>query len=469
MSSPLPTPRRPVRKVSVLVLTWNGRKHLEICLPALKAQEDPGVEWDVLVLDNGSFDDTVEWVRREHAWVRLVVGEVNRGFCGGNNLLVDEAQDADAVVLLNNDTRPKPDWLRRLVAAYGGAPADVAAVSGGIVDWEGTRLDFARGVLTFDGHAFQQDYRRPLSEVTLPDAGSELLFACGGNMIVDRRLYLELGGFDPTYFAYLEDVDLGWRLWSAGFRVTYAPEAVVHHRSMATSQALGNANRGFLFERNAFSTVYKNLDEEHFRLLMPAILLTLVHRNQTLLVQNNPGGELLTLDPYAGLVANTAAPDSPKESAEAGESVEQVEAVKSELVKPVEPAVPKISLGEKWRGYGPRDFVKRAIRKVLRKALPSWIFADAGPTTHIVDPRTFAQLQATTYLLGRKEELAESRRRTQALRVRPDREIFAKFPLVLVPTYPGDEDLFSGSAFRDLLPEDIPIEEYSLAEIMALD
>lgn len=455
-----PMPVKALRKVSVLVLSWNGRKHLEICLPALQAQEDPGIDWDVRVLDNGSFDDTVEWMRREHPWVRLTALEVNRGFCGGNELLVEGAEDADAVVFLNNDTRPGPDWLARLVAAYREAPGDVAAVSGGIVDWDGKRLDFAQGLLTFDGHAFQKDYRRPLDQVTLPEAGHELLFACGGNMIVDRRIFKDLGGFDRTFFAYLEDVDLGWRLWAAGYRVTFAPDAVVHHRSMATSQALGNANRGFLFERNAFSTVYKNFDDEMFRLLMPAVLMTLIHRNQTLLVQNNPGGELLTLDPYAGLVANTAAPE-PQHAVDEEEGVGPA--------PPPKQGPPRTSLGEKWRGYGPREFVKRAVRKGLRVVLPGWVFADAGPTTHIVDPRTFAQLQATTYLLGRKDELADARARTQARRVRSDRDIFAKFPLVLVPTYPGDEDLFASRAFRELLPDGVPIETYRLDEIMALD
>ncbi|MEM8930773.1 MAG: glycosyltransferase family 2 protein, partial [Acidobacteriota bacterium] len=293
--------------VSVAILSWNGRHHLEHCLPALAAQHDPGVAWDILVLDNGSVDGTAEWLAEEHADVRLMRSDVNLGFCAGNNRLV-EAATGDAIVLLNNDTRPTERWLAALVDAYRSAPDDVAAVSGQIVDWQGERLDFGRGLLTFDGHAFQWHYGRPLAEADIPSAGTELPFACGGNMIIDRAEYLDSGGFDPSYFAYLEDVDLGWRLWIRGRRIVFAPDAVVHHRSMATSQLLGNANRGFLFERNAFATVYKNLDDDLWPKLMPAVWLTLVHRTQTLLVQNNPGGDLLTLNPYAGLIANTASP-----------------------------------------------------------------------------------------------------------------------------------------------------------------
>ena len=100
------------------------------------------------------------------------------GHRGGNNRIV-EAVDADAVVFLNNDTRPDPGWLAALVDALDAAPSDVAAVSGLIVDWEAERLDFARGILTFDGHAFQEGSGREiaevggiLSEVILYDPGS---------------------------------------------------------------------------------------------------------------------------------------------------------------------------------------------------------------------------------------------------------------------------------------------------------
>ena len=181
--------------VSVAILSWNGRRHLERCLPALADQADPGVPWEVLVLDNGSSDGTAAWVRDHYPWVRLVESPVNLGFCAGNNRLVAEAAH-DAVAFLNNDTRPARRWLAALVDALAAAPPDVAAVSGQIVDWEGDRLDFGRGVMTFDGHGFQLDFRRPLAEAEIPAAGEELLFACGGNMLIRRSSFLEAGGFD---------------------------------------------------------------------------------------------------------------------------------------------------------------------------------------------------------------------------------------------------------------------------------
>lgn len=446
-------------KISVLVLSWNGRHHLEECLPALEAQQLPGRDLEILVLDNGSHDGTVAWLEKNHPRVRTLASRSNLGFCAGNVRLAREAR-GEALVLLNNDTRPREGWLAALVGALEAAPADVAAVSGKIVDWQGERLDFARGLLTFDGHAFQQGYRRPLAGLALPPAGSELLFACGGNMIVRKASFLEAGAFDPDYFAYLEDVDLGWRLWAGGERVIFEPAATVHHRSMATSQLLGNENRGFLFERNAFLTAYKNFDEDYWPRLLPLVLLTLMHRTQTLLVQNNPGGGLITLDPYAGLIANTAWPESALAAAAAASQAG------------AQPSHPQASLGEKWRGYGTRELLKRGVRKALRALLPAFVFAGPGDATaawpRITDARTLAQLRAISWIVGNLDAAAGKRRHLLARRRRSDAEIFERFPLAVVPTYPGDETLFAGSAFADAWPAGVPRQDLSLGDLMDL-
>ncbi len=444
-----------VRKVSIALLSWNGRHHLEICLPALAEQLDAGVASEVLVLDNGSHDGTAEWVRRRHPEVRLITSPVNLGFCAGNNRLAAEAE-GDALVLLNNDTRPESGWLAALVDALSAAADDVAAVSGQIVDWTGERLDFAEGILTFDGHAFQKDFGRPLAGVRVPAAGSELLFACGGNMIVWRQAFLAAGGFDEDYFAYLEDVDLGWRLWLGGARVIFAPEAVVRHRSMATSALLGNAHRGFLFERNAFMTAYKNYEDEILAKLLPPILLTLTHRTQTLMVQNNPGGEQLTFNPYAGLIANTAHPAPPQAGPPQAEG-------------PVlsGPSPPRHGLWQKWCDYGPREFARRAVRKALTTALPDWALNAPPPTEpRLSDDRTVSQLRAVTQLLGSLDRVTERRREVQGRRRRSDREIFERFPLYVVPTYPGDERLFQSPSFRAWMGDEPAVVYAAFDEIM---
>lgn len=435
------------RKVSVAILSWNGRRHLETCLEALAAQRDPGVEWEILVLDNGSTDGTADWIRHDVASrlprLRLIASPVNLGFCGGNNRLVAEAA-GDAVAFLNNDTKPRPEWLAALVDALSAAPPDVAAVSGKIVDWSGACLDFGRGVMTFDGHAFQLDFRRPLGRARVPAAGEELFFACGGNMLIRKESFLQAGGFDESYFAYLEDVDLGWRLWSGGERIVFVPDAVVHHRSSATSDLLGLYNRGFLFERNAFLTAFKNYEPGLWERIMPALLLTVLSRTQTLLLEN-PGAEILRLDPYAGHIANTA----PSEA--------------SPLVSSA-PQLPPITTWEgfrvRWKGYGPWDLLRRGLRKLGGSA------PNGSEPPRLTDERTVAQLRALTWLLGNLDRAAAARDAVQKRRKRSDREIFERFPLYLVPTYPGDHTLFTSPGFQAWLPEDLPLVRGTLEEVM---
>ena len=434
--------------VAVLIPSWNGRGHLETCLAALAEQHDPGVPWEVWVLDNGSRDGTAEWLRRE--WlprrqprVHLVESERNVGFAAGMNRLVEAAGDADLVAFLNNDTRPRREWLGELVGALAGAPADVAAVSGCILDWDGQRLDFGRGVVTFDGHAFQLDYRRPLVGARLPAAGDELPFACGGNLIVRRDRFLAAGGFDPAYFAYYEDVDLGWRLWASGQRVLAAPAAAVHHRSGASSELLGLYRRGFLFERNAFLTVYKNLDDELWPRLMPVVMLTLLARSQHLLARN-PGGEVLAADPYAAAHDQLAAPRA------------------ASVVANPTPVGGRF--GNIRRGDLPGAW--RSLRCRLDRLVSTPAANDGAPAPRLTDERTVAQLQAVSSLLGNLDGAAARRVHAQAARRVPDREILARFPLWVVPTYPGDETLFASAGFRSWLPAGVPIVEATLAEVM---
>jgi GT2 family glycosyltransferase len=437
------------RSAAVAVVSWNGRRHLEVLLPALEAQVDPGVPWEVLLFDNGSKDGTAGWVRRAFPRVRVVESPVNVGFCAANNRLVELA-GADLVALLNNDTRPRREWLGALVAALAAAPADVAAVSGLIVDWEGRRLDFARGAMTFDGHAFQVGFRRPLAgagAAEIPPDGAELPFACGGNLLVRRDRFLAAGGLDESYFAYLEDVDLGWRLWAGGERVLFAREAVVHHRSSATSDLLGLFHRGFLFERNAFLTAYKNYEDGLWERWMPAILLTLTHRMQHLLVHANEGGGALAVDPYAGEVADTA-------PAAAGHGAE--------------PPARLADLPDRWRRYGTAELARRLAarlrREVAARRPPRRPAAPAAP--RLTDPRTVAQLRATSWLLGHLDAAAEGRRRAQARRRCGDAEYFARFPPLLVPTYPGDEGLFASPGFRAWLPAEPKLVEARLEDVM---
>jgi hypothetical protein len=237
--------------------------------------------------------------------------------------------------------------------------------------------------------------------------------------------------------------------------VTFAREAAVRHRSGATSDLLGLYHRGFLFERNAFLTAYKNYEAGLWERVMPAVLLTFNSRTQTLLEQNNPAGALLAIDPYAGHIANTgpeevvpppAVPAPPPAAALPDFSSEPATAAAGRLRAAV----------AKARALGLKESSRRALRRLL--GLPG------APL--IADPRSQAQLRAQAYLLRHLDLAAVKRHAVQARRRVPDREIFARFPPWLVPTYPGDEALFAAPGFRSWLPAELPLVEATLAEVM---
>lgn len=349
----------------------------------------------VSVVDNGSTDGSAVAIASRYPNVRLFALEENLGFTGGNRKGL-RASTARNVIFLNNDAVPEKGWLAALTRAIDEAPDDVMSVAGKIIDLQGERIDFIGGVMTFDGHALQNGFRFPLGSVPEPARGGELLFACGGNMISRRAPLEELGGFDDDYFAYLEDVDFGWRSWLSGYRVVYEPEGLVRHASAATSDRIGAFERGVLFERNALQTALKNYDESALRDTAGAIFYTYLHRlHHYATMRNERIGELRR--------------------------------------SPFEGALP----GERRRGIVDR------IRGRL-----------FGPPAlaKIDDPLTAMQFRAFEWIIQHQEQIAIKRKRVQSRRRRSDEEIFSRFPLQIVPTYPGDDTLMNGALFRMLRP-----------------
>ena len=374
------------------MVNWNSRADTLACLAGVTAQAG-ALDATVTLVDNGSTDGSIAAVKQRFPSVRLLPLGRNSGFTGGLAAGLARSPGRNTI-FLNNDAIPEEGWLGALVEAIESAPDDVVSVGGKIVDPSGQLVDFVGGVMTFDGHAFQSSFRYPLASAEEPKAGAELLFACGGNMISRRDVLRELGGFDDDYFAYLEDVDFGWRTWLSGKRATYEPRAVVRHKSSATSNRLGDFERGVLFERNALQTVLKNA--EALRELGGAALFAFLHRLHHYTTRRNANAGELTREPMSG----------------------------------------------------------KRKRRLFGKA----------PLATIDDPLTAMQFRALEWIFANEKRIAEKRAAVQRTRKRPDAEIFARFPLHVVPTYPGDETLMSSALFRELLPEGSV--EKKLAEIM---
>lgn len=214
--------------VSIIVLNWNGRQHLETCLTAVAAQH--GVSCETILVDNGSTDDSLELVRARFPWVRVVPLPDNRGFAGGNNAGAREAKGR-YLAFLNNDTEAAPTWLGALLAGVDEAAGFAVTTSCLVFMDDPSRIDSAGdGVLRWGG-AFKRYHGGSVEQAR---ESVEVFAACGGACLMSRRVFEELGGFDEDFFLSQEDVDLSYRARLLGYRVRYVADAVVRHRGSAT-------------------------------------------------------------------------------------------------------------------------------------------------------------------------------------------------------------------------------------------
>ncbi len=261
--------------ITIVVPNKDGLEHLREFVPAVSTQSFPRDAFELIVVDNGSRDGSVDYLRSEHPWTQIVACPTNEGFAVAANRGA-QAASGRLIAFLNNDTKPPANWLERMHAAITDSEPNVACVASRIDNWDGTRLDFAGGGISFNGMGFQDGYGDPVESA--PGDIDRVLFACAAAMIVDRDVFLNAGGFDERFFAYYEDVDLGWRLWLLGYEVAFCGDAPVLHRGGATGVRFDvNAKLGLL-ERNALYCVIKNYGDDAFATILPAALLLAVKR-----------------------------------------------------------------------------------------------------------------------------------------------------------------------------------------------
>ena len=259
-------------RATVAIVNWNGRHLLEECLPSVFALDYPRDALECVVVDNGSSDGSLAWLQALWPQVRVVSHPDNRGFAAAANDAA-EAASGQVVAFLNNDCRVEPTWLRHLVEAL--TTEGAAAAGSCMLDWDGQRIDFDGAAMNFHGHGSNRGWGRPYV-AGRSRAPEPALFACGGAMAVDRARFLAAGGFDADYFAYFEDVDLGWRLWVEGERVLYVSDAVAFHRHRGSG--MDRKRWRLLLERNALASLFKNYDDANLAVVLPAARALLAAR-----------------------------------------------------------------------------------------------------------------------------------------------------------------------------------------------
>ncbi|HEX6386583.1 MAG TPA: glycosyltransferase family 2 protein [Anaerolineae bacterium] len=260
--------------VSVIVLNYNSMAHLSDNLASLHQLDYPADRLEIVLADNASSDGSTEWVAANYPAVRIVENNANLGFAAGNNAGA-RAAGGEWIAILNPDTRVQPDWLAELVQPALADP-DVVCVASRMLSWDGVTIDFADAAMNFMGWGCQPGYSsRRLDDFS---TDKEILFAVGGAMLIKRQVFLDAGGFDPDFFAYYEDVDLGWRLWLMGHKVALATRAVVYHRHHGSWGDVADAQKWLLAERNTLFTVIKNYADDTLARVLPATLLLALQR-----------------------------------------------------------------------------------------------------------------------------------------------------------------------------------------------
>ena len=259
-------------KITVQILNWDGRQLLEEFLPAVvRASEGH----EVLLVDNGSKDDSVAFVRRQFPQVRLVQLERNFGYSAGNNRGM-ECAETDVVVLLNNDVAPDRDFLAPLLAPF--SDPKVFAVASRITVPDPAKVSYETGNTRgrFESGLFYL-WHEPIQEGPQPQT-LPVFWAGGGACAIDRRKFKELGGFDRLYAPfYVEDTDLSYRAWKRGWQSILATESHVCHKHRATSgPRFGELFVNNTTRRNHYLFVWKNVTDTGM-LVEHILSLPLIH------------------------------------------------------------------------------------------------------------------------------------------------------------------------------------------------
>jgi GT2 family glycosyltransferase len=251
---------------SIVIVSWNGRHFLEACLAAVAAQQ--GVAFETVVVDNGSHDGSVDFVRARFPAVRVVALGHNAGFAAGNNRGAREARGR-YVAFLNNDTIAQPGWLQALRAGVD-EPAGFALTTSRIVYAHDPSIVDSAGDGVFRwGGAFKRHHGAPAHAA---DRSEEVFGVCGAACLMPRAVFEELGGFDEDFFASHEDVDLSYRARLRGYRCRYVADAVVRHHGSAT---IGKVSAFAVFQgqRNLEWMYFKNAPASVLARTLPGHLL----------------------------------------------------------------------------------------------------------------------------------------------------------------------------------------------------
>jgi len=223
-----------MHKLAVVIPNWNGAHDLRVCLESLRAQT---LKAHVIVVDNGSTDNSVALIEEEYPEVELIRHTQNKGYAGGVNPGFKRALELnmDYVAPLNNDAVADKNWLKFL-ADYLDAHAEAGIAAAKLTSVDGSHLDSTGDLYTIWGLPYPRG--RGEADIDKYDRQTNILGASGGSSLYRVRMLREIGLLDEDFFAYYEDVDISLRAQLAGWKVAYVPQSLAYHQISATGRRI---------------------------------------------------------------------------------------------------------------------------------------------------------------------------------------------------------------------------------------
>ena len=240
-------------KVTIIIPNYNGKHFMEPCLASLKEQTFR--DFKILVVDNASSDGSVAYMKTEYPDIEVIALDQNYGFSKAVNVGIEHST-TPYVILLNNDTTVDPHYVEEMVKAIEKSPRIFSVSSKMIQMYHPELIDSAGDLYTLMGWGVCRGTGRPISNYNEAD---EIFTACAGAAIYRRSAFEKIGYFDENHFAYLEDIDVGYRAKIYGYKNMYCPTALVYHVGSGTSGSKYNSFKVKLSARNSVYLNYKNM------------------------------------------------------------------------------------------------------------------------------------------------------------------------------------------------------------------
>jgi GT2 family glycosyltransferase len=257
-----------MKKVSIIIVNWNGLHHLKKCLPTLKKITYPNYE--IILVDNASKDKSIEYVKRFYPKIKLILNRNNLGFAGGNNVGYKKAT-GEYILFLNNDTEVMKDFLTKLVEKLeedehiGGVQSKIKSMI------FRNKLDSVGAFLTNTGFLYHLGYLQ--QDLKKYDSVTNLYTAKGASMLFRKKVIDKVGLFDEKFFAYFEETDFCHRVWLHGYTIQYAPESIIYHLIGGTANKMPNAFIQFHSFKNRINSYLKNLGSMELLKILPIHIL----------------------------------------------------------------------------------------------------------------------------------------------------------------------------------------------------